>query len=233
MDIHKPKPWHGWREFLKEYLIIVVGVLTALAAESVVENLHERRLSNEAREAVRAELNTNITNVGRRFIYESCVRNRLAELRDVLDRGEAGQAVAPGPVGAPGGLRIATQRWQAATAGGRTSLLPSDEQAALARVYNSLDGLTGIQTLERQAWMELDALDGLHRLSPQMLYGARVALAQARAADAGFDSQYRQTKAFAALVGVKGDARLVLPPGTSRPASIDVLCQPLEPHGGR
>lgn len=32
MDIHKPKPWHGVREFLKEYLIIVVGVLTALAA---------------------------------------------------------------------------------------------------------------------------------------------------------------------------------------------------------
>ncbi|MDB5442210.1 MAG: hypothetical protein JWP73_586, partial [Phenylobacterium sp.] len=33
MDIHKPKPWHGLREFLKEYAIIVVGVLTALAAE--------------------------------------------------------------------------------------------------------------------------------------------------------------------------------------------------------
>jgi hypothetical protein len=33
MDIHKPKPWHGLREFLKEYLIIVVGVMTALAGE--------------------------------------------------------------------------------------------------------------------------------------------------------------------------------------------------------
>ena len=37
MDIHKPKPWHGVREFLKEYVIIVVGVLTALAAEQGVE----------------------------------------------------------------------------------------------------------------------------------------------------------------------------------------------------
>ena len=25
MDLHKPKPWHGLREFLKEYVIIVVG----------------------------------------------------------------------------------------------------------------------------------------------------------------------------------------------------------------
>ena len=35
MEIHKPKPWHGFREFLKEYLIIVVGVLTALAGEQL------------------------------------------------------------------------------------------------------------------------------------------------------------------------------------------------------
>jgi hypothetical protein len=26
MDIHKPKPWPGVREFLKEYAIIVIGV---------------------------------------------------------------------------------------------------------------------------------------------------------------------------------------------------------------
>ena len=28
MDVHKPKPWHGWREFLKEYGIIVLGVVS-------------------------------------------------------------------------------------------------------------------------------------------------------------------------------------------------------------
>jgi hypothetical protein len=32
MDINRPKPWRGLREFLKEHLIIVVGVLMALAA---------------------------------------------------------------------------------------------------------------------------------------------------------------------------------------------------------
>ena len=24
MDIHKPKPWHGWREFLKESQALVI-----------------------------------------------------------------------------------------------------------------------------------------------------------------------------------------------------------------
>ncbi len=47
MDLHKPKPWHGLREFLKEYLIIVVGVLTALTAEAGVEWLHWRHLASQ------------------------------------------------------------------------------------------------------------------------------------------------------------------------------------------
>ena len=59
MDIHKPKPWHGWREFLKEYAIIVVGVLTALAAEQVVDWLHWRqqggRRAPGARRGLRAD----------------------------------------------------------------------------------------------------------------------------------------------------------------------------------
>ena len=42
MHIHVPKPLHGWREFLGEVGVIVVGVLVALGAEQVVENLHHR-----------------------------------------------------------------------------------------------------------------------------------------------------------------------------------------------
>ena len=47
MDIHKSKPWHSVREFFKEYLIIVVGVLTALGAEQVAEATHERAIAAE------------------------------------------------------------------------------------------------------------------------------------------------------------------------------------------
>ena len=56
MDIHKPKPWHGLREFLKEYLIIVVGVLTALGAEQAVEMIHRHEAVGEARRALNAEV---------------------------------------------------------------------------------------------------------------------------------------------------------------------------------
>ena len=39
MHIHLPKPLHGWREFLGEVGIIVIGVLIALGAEQVIEDI--------------------------------------------------------------------------------------------------------------------------------------------------------------------------------------------------
>jgi hypothetical protein len=59
MEIHKPKPIHNWREFLKEYAIIVIGVLTALAAEQAVEWLHWQGEVKAARQAIFAEMATN------------------------------------------------------------------------------------------------------------------------------------------------------------------------------
>jgi hypothetical protein len=32
MEIHKPKPFHNWREFLAEIVVVVLGVLIALSA---------------------------------------------------------------------------------------------------------------------------------------------------------------------------------------------------------
>ena len=51
MHVHLPKPLHGWREFLGEVGIIVVGVLIALGAEQVVETLHWRSAVASERDA--------------------------------------------------------------------------------------------------------------------------------------------------------------------------------------
>jgi hypothetical protein len=55
-----PKPLHGWREFAGEVGIIVTGVLIALGAEQVVEEIHFRNAVASERmalhEALRDEL---------------------------------------------------------------------------------------------------------------------------------------------------------------------------------
>ncbi|HVZ27710.1 MAG TPA: hypothetical protein VG798_03560 [Rhizomicrobium sp.] len=42
MDLHKPRAWHGWRDFLKEFGTIVLGVSVALGAEQAMEWLHRQ-----------------------------------------------------------------------------------------------------------------------------------------------------------------------------------------------
>jgi hypothetical protein len=230
MDIHKPKPWHGAREFLKEYLIIVIGVLTALAAEAVVQNLHERRLSAEAKAAVRDEINVDIANVARRLQWEPCFARRMDEISAMLDRADAGEAFSPpAAVGGPISPAIYTQRWVAATAGGRTSLLSSDEQRAYGRIYTQLDHVNDQQVAEHAAWYRLDALKTLRRLTPEMIYDQRIALSQARTLDSVVQANFKQVKFFAGQLGLKGEAKLNIP--AAEAARTPSACQPFYGSG--
>ena len=96
MDIHKPKPWHGVREFLKEYAIIVVGVLTALAAEQGVEWLHWRHMAHQNETQLAAGLQPNLWNSARWLIYRPCADQRVARLAEALQPAPSG--VEGGPV---------------------------------------------------------------------------------------------------------------------------------------
>ena len=59
MDIHKPKPWRGWREFMKEIGTIVIGVLIAIGAEQAMEALHHRAQARDMAEKLRTESEEN------------------------------------------------------------------------------------------------------------------------------------------------------------------------------
>ena len=84
MHFHLPKPLHGWREFVGEVGIIVIGVLIALAAEQIVTNWHWRREVRETDRRLREEMAYNLSNAYERFAIDACLRPRLAELRDQL-----------------------------------------------------------------------------------------------------------------------------------------------------
>jgi hypothetical protein len=90
MDIHKPKPWHGLREFLKEYVIIVVGVLTALGAEQVVERIEWGHKVRAAEDAMRLELlNDDGPQVYQRAAMHSCLVGKLDAIRAGVEAGMA------------------------------------------------------------------------------------------------------------------------------------------------
>ena len=85
MDIHKPKPWHGVRDFLKEYVIIVIGVLTALAAEQAVVKLHSAHVIETAETAMRIELaDDDGPQAFVRLAITPCLRRDLDSLRAAI-----------------------------------------------------------------------------------------------------------------------------------------------------
>lgn len=84
-----PKPLHGWRAFVGEVGIIVIGVLIALAAQQAVESFNANRQLEDTSARLALEVKRNLTVAHERLIINQCQKDRLVELRD--------QLMAPGP----------------------------------------------------------------------------------------------------------------------------------------
>lgn len=182
MDIHKPKPWNGVSEFLKEYLIIVVGVLTALAGEQAVEAVRHGREADEARDAIRAEMVANLTRIQQRDFAHDCVLARLNEIATLVDQASPDGRIAKAAawIGRPPRYAVETARWDAASQSGRVSLLPSTAQSRLGFLYTTLRYEYGLNNDEQQTWSKLDGLVGLDRLTPDGKLAIKGEIEQAR-----------------------------------------------------
>jgi hypothetical protein len=232
MDIHKPKPWHGAREFLKEYLIIVVGVLTALAAEQGVEWLHWRHQAAQAEADLTANLKTDLLNAAERVAVHPCTRARIAELADRLRRsGPAwtGVPLALGPAGMGPGLDndtdlvmpevVHTPRrswshaaWDSALASGVLSHMPREMVDGYARSFAQVNGLVTFQGEERRIAPELVGLAYDHTLSEAERIKALQALA-------GFDRLGQATETSVVLL-IRDGRRLGLSPPAGELAKV-------------
>jgi hypothetical protein len=183
MEIHKPKPWHGWREFLKEYAIVVIGVLTALAGEQFVEMLHWRHVVEVERQAMLAEVRGNLGAVQARVNLQPCVSRRLEELQLVFQRRARGEPLGvKGAVGVPVPLGSSKDSWNIAISSQGLSHVPYEEQVELSSAFTNFANWDNIRQEEREAWVKLAALDQPEGLTDSDWAQLRQAYVQARAA---------------------------------------------------
>ena len=151
MHLHLPKPLHGWREFVGEVGIIVIGVLIALGAEQVIENWHWRNQTEQAQDIFKEELGGAATNAYERLIVQPCLTNRLRAIATKLNepgpqwRGMPEQFtgastyynnVLPVVYRAPGRSSV-TDAWSNALTAGTINHLPRDRASALSGAYLS------------------------------------------------------------------------------------------------
>src|ERR1700761_3766474 len=167
MDIHKPKPWHGWRELLKEIGTIVIGVLIALGAEQVVDNLHWRGVVAAERKGLDAEVADQWDALHTRVEMQPCLDARLVELGALIARHDAGQPLGRlGPVGRPGYMGEEREAWQMAVADQSLQHMSPALRAKYAETMGSYDIFTRVTNDERAAWLTLQQVNHAAVLSP-------------------------------------------------------------------
>lgn len=95
MDVHKPKLVQNWSELLKEWGIIVLGVLTALLAEQAVQSIDWRHKVEAAIADMDNELGSGDgPQAYARLAMHDCVAARLTDLRSAVERGDRSRSIA-------------------------------------------------------------------------------------------------------------------------------------------
>ena len=189
MDLHKPKPWRNAREFLKEYLTIVIGVLTALAAEQGAEWLHWQQLSARTERELTAGLQVDLVNAMERTAIYPCQREQIAQLAARLDApaGDWKGLPTPPAVGVRGVELVMREAfhtprpawsiaaWQSALTSGALEHLPHDRVDAYARAYRLVEVKMEEQAEEAKLLPRLAALAYDHRMTdPERIESLRL-----------------------------------------------------------
>lgn len=168
VDIHKPKPWHNWREFLKELGTIALGVGVAMAAEQGVEWFHWRQQVNDAKEVIASEMSRNISFAIYRTRLVRCVEQRLIDLDGILD-----DAVKQGSLPPLAALGPALQNpwstgaWDSVVASQTATHFSREQLATLSLVYRRVERIEGWNREESDAWTLIRSMEGPgRRLNP-------------------------------------------------------------------
>jgi hypothetical protein len=229
MHLHLPQPLHGWRAFVGEVGIIVLGVLIALGAEQVVETLHWRHEVTLFRNSVDHEMASNLGTYTYRIKENACVDARLHELELLLTSWKAGHPRALiGPIGAPSSLSLETSVWQSRDANIVTHM-PMDERLAIGRMYDEFANNEEHRLDERQAWLELGEFNGASDLDHADLMRLQGLISRAHYRQAHITINAANYLRRAAAIGLK-------PIWNDFPSYDPTICKPiLSPvaRGGR
>ena len=158
---HIPKPLHGWREFIGEVGIIVLGVLIALGAEQLVSNIDWRRKVAETRAAVGLEVADNLGKLHARIALSHCIDQRLDALAVIVDRAAKSKFLPPlaTPI-APGNRSWSTGVWNSALNSQSAAHFSAEQLRGYSRVYQITDRISELEPKDEAAWTTLFELAG-------------------------------------------------------------------------
>lgn len=169
MEIHRPKPFHSWREFLKEYGIIVLGVITALGGEQAVEAIHHHHQVQEVRGALTTEMKGNVSTAKYNIAQIPCSSRRLDELQRWVVSWRQGKPLhLLRPVNGPPGFIFGRSSWRA-TPPDTFARMPLEQRIDFSAAYDGVDHLADLWDQSYAVWADLHRLTLVRHLSDDQL----------------------------------------------------------------
>jgi hypothetical protein len=233
MDIHKPRPVHGFKEFLGEIGVVVVGVSIALGAEQVVEMLTWRDQVRIAHEALANDMAEVVGFAAEREAFSACLDTRLNRWSDLIEEASRSGILPPQGAMHRAPLRLWNlNSWQGLVSAGIAPHLPRDDLYRLSQVTFYLSVAEQAEVDENTQWTRLYTMVGPGRkVEAGELTELRAALSAARG-----DAKFLR---LAAAQITRMIERTEILPKTREQAAKDAfvkgpnhaLCLPDEPAG--
>jgi len=148
------RPLHGWREFSYEIVIVVIGVMLALAGAQLIDTLHSSSEVASFREAVNHELGRDLGIYQSIMTARPCVGRRARELERFLADARVGRRdPLARPIGRPFMQTFYSSAWD--NKGSEVDQLPLELRIAYGEVYDEFRENEKVLLNERDAWRSL------------------------------------------------------------------------------
>lgn len=219
MHVHLPKPLHGWRAFVGEVGIIVLGVLIALSADQAVEAFHWRESVSQTRDAMRAELAIDLKRVEVNLAQDPCIEARLDAILRWTASASANSRFANAD--RPRLANYHTSTWDITKTSPVAGHFSLKEQLAYASAYDAIANEQRYLFDEQRSWTDLAALLASAD-QPESRGQIEREVASARLHLANREVNARLLLERLNDLGIKAD-----PHGLPGPVDVHQLCSPL------
>lgn len=155
------KPAMGWRDFLDELVIVILGVLIALWVGKLSSSFDWQSRDSQTRDALAAELSDALTNLETRRAVAPCMDRRLDAIGSVLVQAQtSGRLPALSNLPLSPGANWENGAWQVTVDSETASSLKIKQLNSLSLVYSNIARLQARNDREREAWARLATVSG-------------------------------------------------------------------------